>query len=90
MARHLSYDPDKVKELRMAVILDSLAIMNEDPKVEKWSQYKKDLILKMAPRVLPTLTEVSGAGGEPLAITFDKALEHEFTSTSTENSGEHE
>ena len=61
-----SYDQAKVKELRMSVILASLEIMNDKKSTERWSQLKRDLILKMAPRVLPTLNEVTGEDGEPL------------------------
>lgn len=56
MANKLSYDPIKVKELRMSIILASLEVMDSEEDVtEKWSKYKKELVLKMAPRVLPTL-----------------------------------
>ncbi len=53
--KHFTYDPDKVKELRMKVITLSLDVLNDDPSVEKWSAYKKELVSKIAPRVLPTL-----------------------------------
>lgn len=69
MARKVSYDQDKVKELRMTVIEASLAIMNDDPKVENWSAYKKELILKIAPRVLPTVNEHSGPDGGAIEIS---------------------
>lgn len=54
MARKVTYDQEKVKELRMEIILASLYVLN-DGDVSKWSQYKRDLILKYAPRVLPQL-----------------------------------
>lgn len=54
MARKVTYDQEKVKELRMKIIIDSLAILNgADPK--KWSDYRKALMLKYAPNVLPRL-----------------------------------
>lgn len=54
MARKVTYDQEKVKELRMQVILDSLHVLN-DGSTKSWSQYRKDLLMKYAPRVLPTL-----------------------------------
>lgn len=54
MSRPVLYDPDKVKELRMQVILDSLYVFN-DGDVNKWSQYRRDLLMKYAARVLPVL-----------------------------------
>lgn len=68
MARKFTYDETKVKELRMEVIEASLAVMRDDPKVEKWSAYKKDMILKIAPRVLPVLNEVTGKDGKELPV----------------------
>lgn len=55
MARKATYDQEKVKLLRAILIEDSLAVFNGDPKVTKWSKYRKDLLMKYAPRVLPTL-----------------------------------
>lgn len=61
MARKATYDPMKVTELRMELVQAALDVLNDDPKVNTWSQYKKDLILKMAPRALPVLNEHSGS-----------------------------
>lgn len=74
MARKVTYDQEKVKELRMEVILASLAIMKDEDDASNWSQYKKDLVMKYAPRVLPVLQEHSGTDGKPINITFDNAL----------------
>jgi hypothetical protein len=54
LGRKILYDQDKVKELRMKIIVDSLFALN-DGDVSKWSQYKRDLILRYAPKVLPQL-----------------------------------
>lgn len=53
--KHFYYDQDKVKELRMKVIELSLDVLFDKPSVKKWSTYKKELVLKIAPRVLPVL-----------------------------------
>ena len=55
MAKHFYYDQDKVKELRMKVINLSLDVLNDKPSIKKWSAYKKELVMKIAPRVLPVL-----------------------------------
>ena len=55
MARKVTYDQDKVKELRVSLIEDSLAVFSDEERVEKWSQFRKDLLMKYAPRVMPTL-----------------------------------
>ena len=54
MARKFTYDQDKVKELRMEVVLAVLDVV-QDKNTDKWSTYKKEMVLKMAPRILPTL-----------------------------------
>lgn len=68
MARKATYDQQKVTELRMEIIEASLLVLQDSPKVKKWSQYKKDLILKMSPRVLPVLQELSGRDGKDLPV----------------------
>ena len=53
--KHFYYDQDKVKELRMKVIHLTLEVLDDKPGVKKWSAYKKELVSKIAPRVLPVL-----------------------------------
>jgi len=74
MARHATYDQDKVTQLRMQVIEDSLAVFANDKKVEKWSQYRKDLLMKYASRVLPVLNEISGREGGELFINLSETI----------------
>ena len=74
MARHKAYDPEKVKELRMLLVEACVDVMNGSPKVNKWGTYKKEMILKMSHRIVPQLTEVSGADGSPLVIKFHNAV----------------
>lgn len=49
-------------------------VLTDDPKVKKWSEYKRQMLLKLAPTLLPRLNEVTGADGESLIIQFDNAL----------------
>ena len=76
MARKLSYDQEKVKELRMSIVEASLRVMADDPVVEKWSPYKKELILRLAGTALPRVNEHSGPdGGEiPLPIYGSRSV----------------
>ena len=77
MARKATYDQAKVKELRAILLEDSFAVFNDELQVEGWSQFRKDLLMKYAPRVLPTINEISGPdGGEiPLPIYGGKSNE---------------
>ena len=74
MADKPTYDRDKVKELRMKLIEASFDILNEDPKVKKWSAYKREFIMKMSSRILPVLNEHSGQDGNPINITISKEI----------------
>ncbi len=89
MARHATYDQDKVTALRMQVIEDSLAVFADDKKVEKWSQYRKDLLMKYASRVLPVLQEVSGRDGGGLTIQLSEVIakKRDINTKSDSNSG---
>ena len=55
MARQVTYDQEKVKQLRGALIDDSLSVFNAEPEVETWSEYRKALLARYAPYVLPRL-----------------------------------
>ena len=55
MARHSTYDQDKVKELRMKLIDAGLAIIDGKAEVKKWSALKREYVLKVGSRVLPVL-----------------------------------
>lgn len=83
--KHFTYDQDKVTQLRMAVIHAALDVMNDDPKVKKWSNYKKEMIMKIAPRVLPVLQEHSGRDGGKIEISFDPVFNETTRSTETDS-----
>ena len=71
MARKVTYDQEKVKELRAMLIEDSISVFN-GADTENWSQYRKDLLMKYAPRVLPTLNagkdDDSSLNTQPLLV----------------------
>lgn len=69
MARKFTYDESKVRELRMMLISAAIEVMKDNKSVESWSAYKKEMVLKMSPRVLPTLTEVTGKDGGAIEIS---------------------
>lgn len=68
-------DRELAAKVRTKALEDVLLILDEDPKVENWSDYKKQVLLKMSTTLLPRLQEHSGADGEPLTIKFDKAFD---------------
>jgi hypothetical protein len=68
------YDREKAGELRTSLLEDCIKVVNNDPEVEEWSDFKKQLILKMSTNLLPRLQEVTGAEGEPLQVSFDSAF----------------
>lgn len=73
MARKVTYDQEKVKELRMKVIVDSLDVLSgKDTK--NWSEYRKALMLRYAPNILPRLNAGKNDDSEleiqPLLVRF--------------------
>lgn len=89
--RPLTYDQDRVKELRMTLIEACMDVMQDSPKVKKWSRYKKQLVLKMSSKTLPVLNEHSGVDGSVIKISFDSSFNNESspkTTTRSEESGE--
>lgn len=75
-----TYDQDKVKELRMKLIFAVLDVLDEKPEIERWSPFKKEMVIKMSPRLLPQLQEVTGKDGEelfPSPIYGGKSVSHE-------------
>lgn len=77
-------DRQLAAEVRSSALKSIKAILNNEPEVEEWSDYKKQLLLKMSSSILPRLNEHTGADGEALKITFDGA----FTRSSKEDSSE--
>lgn len=55
MARKIAYDPESSKILRQKIVEAAIAVMEDRPEVKRWSQFKKELIIKMAPRAIPQL-----------------------------------
>lgn len=61
-------------KVRSEGLLAVQAILNGKKEVEKWSELKKQLVLKMAPGLLPKLNEHTGNDGEPLVLKFENAF----------------
>lgn len=68
------YDREKAGELRTSLLEDCIKVINNEPEVEEWSDFKKQLILKMSTNLLPRLQEVSGESGQPLVVKFDNSF----------------
>ena len=75
MARQVTYDQEKVKLLRAVLIEDSLAVFNDEEQVKKWSQYRKELLMKYAPRVLPTLMAGKNDDEDPPVLALVKFID---------------
>jgi hypothetical protein len=61
-------------EVRSQVLTDINAVLTEEPEVTDWTDYKKQLVLKMAPSVLPRLNEVTGDDGGPVQVNITSQL----------------
>ena len=72
------YDREQAGKLRTKLLEDSLLVLSDKPedieRVEEWSKFKKDLILKMSTNLLPRLNEHTGDSGEPINISIAKEI----------------
>lgn len=66
MATNKTYDHTIVKEVRNKVLAEILDVLKESPKTKKYSDFKKQMLLKLAPTVLPRVNEHSGLDGDPI------------------------
>ncbi len=55
-------------DVRTQALKDVQAILKGNKGVEKWSEYKKQLILRLATTILPRLNEHTGADGKELPV----------------------
>lgn len=69
MARKATYDLTITKEVRCKALGDILEVLNETPTSEKFSDFKKQMLLRLATTVLPRVNEHSGRDGEPIQIS---------------------
>lgn len=53
-------------KVRTKGLEDIYAILSGKAEVKKWSEYKRQMLLKMAPTLLPRLNEHTGRDGEEL------------------------
>ena len=64
-------------KVRTKALNDIYAVLNADADVESWSDYKKQVVLKLAGTVLPRLNELSGKDGGPIEIDDFSNLSNE-------------
>lgn len=62
------YDRKLAGDLRTKALEELLLVVNDDPKADKFSDFKKDILLKLAGNVLPRLNEHSGPDQKPIPI----------------------
>jgi len=74
MARKFTYDPELVKDVRMAALTDILEVLKESSKAKRFGKFKQEMLLKLAPTVMPRINEHNGGDGQPIQvqmISFD-------------------
>lgn len=69
MARHKTYDLTITKEVRTKALGDILEVLNETESSKKFSDFKKQMLLRLAVTVLPRVNEHSGIDGSPIQIS---------------------
>ena len=59
-------------------------VLMDSPKTKKWSEYKRQMLLKLAPTLLPRLNEYAGADGGELPQPIFNVFAH---NSNAEDSG---
>lgn len=67
-------DRQLAAKVRSKALEDILLVLQDDKKVESFSEYKKQMLSSLAKSILPRLNEHTGNDGEPLKIIFDSSL----------------
>lgn len=60
--------------VRNKALEDLFLVLSDSPKVSEWSDYKKHVLAKLSPSLLPRLNEHTGEGGEPIKLSFDQSF----------------
>ena len=85
MAQKHTYDREMIGALRTKVAQDILEVLNETPKGKKFKGLKKEMLLRLAPTVMPRVTELTGADGEPLQVIIPQQVASAFGINATES-----
>lgn len=72
-------------KVRNKALEDIHAVLEGKKTADKFSDYKKQMLLRLATTLLPRLNEHTGADGEPLKLSFDASF-NAVASSSTGNS----
>lgn len=55
-------------KVRTRALDDLYLVLTDSPKVGAWSEYKRHILGRLAPSLLPRLSEVSGENGGPIQV----------------------
>ena len=68
--RKLSYNEENVKVVRNKVLDDIKEVLDESAKSKKFGKFKQEMLLKLAPTVMPRVQEISGPDGEAIVVSW--------------------
>ena len=77
------YSKETIGELRTRLAYDILEVLDETEKSKKWGKLKIEMLMKLAPTVMPRVTELSGEGGQPIVIKLEKEIMDKYVNPST-------
>lgn len=61
-------DRELAADVRRAGLANVQLVLSDSPKVAKWSEYKKQMVLRLAPGLLPKLNEHTGEDGGAIKL----------------------
>ncbi len=69
MSRKKTYDEDITKQVRTEALGAILEVLNESKIANSFGDFKKQMLLRLAPTLLPRVTELSGKDGGAIELT---------------------
>jgi hypothetical protein len=60
--------------VRTKALQDIKLVLSDSKKVQAWTEYKRQMLLKLSTTLLPRLNEHTGEDGGALIISFDKTF----------------
>lgn len=76
-------DRELAAKVRTKTLNEIHAVLENPDVAEKWSDYKKALVLKLSASILPRLNEHTGSDGTPLVLNFDNAFTRQAKDSSS-------
>lgn len=74
------YEREKAGNVRNKALDDVLLVLKDDPKIQQWSDLKKQMLLKLSTNLLPRLNEHTGQDGDAIKVQMNQIIFKDYES----------